>query len=406
MSDDAAKNSGTSEAFYHKSSLRNSTDALLSDILGDSAPPKDPVVETPAETKSIVVESAKAESTTPAKVEPSPPKVEVVTIEEVKSEPKSVDEQKPAPFSSPLPSEEEVMQAIANLLTSGTYQGKVSGKAVREKLEQDFNCSLMVYMGAIRREVAVVVDVLSSQKGTQQTKSTNPLETPTAAAVPPNLASQRTISGLSSGVKSKGDDALSLPGASQDTAVSSLPGNSQEPGVSGRFPVAADLLDTRHDTTEDPAKTGRLPLVFPKKLQSIKPTSMPVLMELHGQAINVRGDAGAIGRVALIAGQNNDLDNNDATKRPHGNAMKKGKASKKAKLMEMAQKYQDGSVLRIDLKGHVYHGTMVPSSVTLLGVAMARDKVTVQGVWNEYMQCTYKGNVMEGMDGKVEDAAN
>ncbi|GBG32094.1 DNA-binding protein BIN4 [Hondaea fermentalgiana] len=218
------------------------------------------------------------------------------------------------------------------------------------------------------------------------------------------------MSAPNDGESGPGSVAKSEPRADSERSDLYHGSSTQDTAVSARSAAAGkstDDVDTRHEKGEtQPGSEDSLPLIFPKRLDARKTgATMPVLLELHGKDINVRGDSGAIGRVSLIdpqgeSGEQQQEGISASGKRKTPKKTKRG-PSKKAKLLAAAQRYTEGSVLRIDLKGDVYNGVMVPSGVTLLGVAMQKDKVQVQGVWNEFMQCTFKGSVMDGMDGKV-----
>ncbi|KAJ6800232.1 DNA-binding protein BIN4 [Iris pallida] len=110
--------------------------------------------------------------------------------------------------------------------------------------------------------------------------------------------------------------------------------------------------DTR-DTPAGPSVSSRLPLVFPEKAQRSK-----ALVECDGDAIDLSGDVGAVGRIVI---------SND----PAGNKK-----------------------MILDLKGNFYKSTIVPSR-TFCIVSVGQTEAKIEAIMNDFIQLEPHSNVFE-----------
>ncbi|KAJ6819742.1 DNA-binding protein BIN4 [Iris pallida] len=102
-----------------------------------------------------------------------------------------------------------------------------------------------------------------------------------------------------------------------------------------------------------PSVSSRLPLIFPDKVQRSK-----ALVECDGDAIDLSGDVGAVGRIII---------SND----PAGNK-------------EMI----------LDLKGNFYKSTIVPSR-TFCVVSVGQTEAKIEAIMNDFIQLEPSSNVFE-----------
>lgn len=94
-----------------------------------------------------------------------------------------------------------------------------------------------------------------------------------------------------------------------------------------------------------------LPLVFGDKIHKSK-----VLLECEGDALDVSGDVGAVGRISLPANHDNDF--------------------------------------LLDLKGIIYKATIVPSN-TFLVVNVGQSEAKVEAIMNDFVQLQPSSNIFE-----------
>lgn len=66
-----------------------------------------------------------------------------------------------------------------------------------------------------------------------------------------------------------------------------------------------------------------------------------------------------------------------------------------------AKRFKQGSVVRLDMKGDVYHGILKNSKVTACFVTVSLEEARVNAVFNEFIQATFKENILANMQGEM-----
>jgi len=298
-------------------------------------------------------------------------------------------------------SEDAIRAAIPQIVSELLPSGSVSAKQVRLRLQEKFSCILEKYKTVIRSELQRVVLAPKPESATPKadvsdTSSSGPgVQEVAPLGLAPNDLADGTTPAAAAGPSPGGGAA----------AAAVEPAREGGDSVDAKIPLGRggslgiELLDTRHNKAEE-LSARRIPLLFPKNL-GVQGKTLQVLAELYQEGavapFNLEGDAGAVGRASMI----------DAQGKTHGlTAQKKGARSGSKKWADQAAKrYQQGSVLRLDLKGDVYHGTLAPTSVTMCAVTVTAGKeAKVSAVYNNFLRCDFQGNVLKGMRGKVKGA--
>mmetsp|Transcript_11683 Transcript_11683/g.19016 ORF Transcript_11683/g.19016 Transcript_11683/m.19016 type:complete len:319 (+) Transcript_11683:119-1075(+) len=249
-------------------------------------------------------------------------------------------------------SEQEITDGLRCIIeTEFDDSEDISLKRIRIALESKLGTSLSAHSGYIKSEALRLIEEISEAKKAPEAEPVSKQE-PKA-------------------VHSENEENKSCPGK-----------------VSPKRPATTSKTTPGDETPRLPA--NQIPFIFPKTLGNR--SNVPILAELvkdtggDCRPINLLGDSGSIGRVALLG--------------PDGKAYGSSPRKKKKKVDTNSGQAQ-GSYLRLELKGDVYRGIMADSSVSMCTVTIGKDGAKVQGVFNNFLRATYEGNVMHGMRGDL-----
>lgn len=285
-------------------------------------------------------------------------------------------------------SDNELRQAVKKLVKSELDKGNgISRKKTRESLEKEFGVSLVDRKGFI---VTIIDEALDYFDDLEKEQEKGPKAQPTidVTTKPSDQANEVKVS---------------TPTAAQpDSSQASVPLNTQEtlPNTQDTK-VSSALTDTRHDKTSEPSAKC-LPFLVSKKVGNYG-SFLPVLVELHKPEVdqppvNLTGDSGMIGRVSMVDADGNARSMNSPKKK------QKKKDSEKVWSEKAARRYAQGSSLRIDLKGDVYHGFWTNSAASICAVSVNPAKeAKVDYVFHQYVQASFQSNVLKSMGGHHVD---
>jgi len=273
-------------------------------------------------------------------------------------------------------SDEEVADAVKDVLQSQVEPGSVTKKKLREKLEERFQVSLHDRRGIIGRELTKHLKFFQKEQ--------SPLRaTPSKQKAPKGISNEtmQVVSEKTLERSQKSDDKADPAEVKSEEPKKEAP--LVKRSLSG-LSTAKKPVDTRHKQ-ESLNSDGKIALAFPKSLANTSGSYLPVLVELN-KRVNLKGDSGAVGRISIL----------DPKGRSHPAVGNKTKKSKEKTF----SKFGKGSVVCLDLKGDTFE-CKTANSVSLMSVSVVKDKgAKVDAVFNTFLQGTFKGNVMETMAGK------